>query len=218
VCAADNPARKSDCGSEPDNILITAAIARVKAETGQTWTPAQMIASYDDGSGKLWQHRWQYYLFLYYVKPMIEMHARHWLNMPLVVQLGNASEWHFGNAHCGASDPGSADCWSLPEKVADYVANTWGPRVWLKQNGLGNSSTTAYATLMGRYANKTRVTWEPGGTVPNAGYIDAAINLGKGSAICYQAGYIDQLPVPAPTQKPLLKSNYQAYYWPIVNK
>ncbi len=206
ICAADSPSHKADCGSEPDNVLIQAAIRRVGAETGEAVTAAQMIDAYEG-----WQHRWQYELFRYFVRPMIEMYARHWTQTPLVVQLGNMGEWHFGSAHCGASDAGGA-CKSLSEQVAAYVAETWGPRVWLKQNGLGNSSTAAYAALMGQYATKTRITWETGATLPDATMLNAALRAG--SAICYQSWMIESaFPVPLPTQKATLRRNYETTYW-----
>lgn len=212
VCAKDTPGTKSDCGSEPDNVLIQAAIKRVKAETGETVTPAQMIASYPDASGVAWQHRWQRELFIYFVKPMIEMYAAAWTKTPIVIQLGNMSEWHFGNAHCGANEAG-VTCASLAEKVAEY-ASTWDGRVWLKQNGLGNSSTGAYAVLMGKYSNRTRVIWEPGSTTPDGDKLNAAINVGKASATCYQSWLIDGgMSIPLTTQKAMLRDNYMATYW-----
>jgi len=206
ICAADAPSHKADCGSEPDNVLIQAAVRRVQVETGEAVSPEEMIAAYNG-----WQHRWQYELFRYFVRPMIEMYARHWARTPIVVQLGNMGEWHFGNAHCGANEPGG-NCLSLTEQVAAYAAHTWGRRVWLKQNGLGNSTTAAYAALMGQYATLTRVTWETGATLPDMAELRAALQAG--SAICYQSWMIESaFPIPLPTQKATLKRNYETTYW-----
>lgn len=220
VCAADSPSHKADCGSEPDNVLIQAAIRRVQAETGEVLTAEQMIAAYDDGSGHRWQHRWQFYLMEYFTKPMITMYAAWWPQTPLVVQLGNMSEWHFGSAHCGAEgQPGAADCWSYAEQLAHWTADHLGARAILKQNGLGNSSTYAYATLMGSLGGKTRIAWEPGGTLPSADMLRAALQTAHGSALCYQAGYYDDpMPIPLATQKAMLRGNFETYFWPLVNQ
>jgi uncharacterized protein YhfF len=66
-------------------------------------------------------------------------------------------------------------------------------------------------------ANKARVAWEPGNTLPSGDMLNAAIVTGKASAICYQVGfYDDAVAIPFSQQKTMLRDNYQKYFWPLV--
>lgn len=118
---------------DPNNIYVK-EMARVYEQ------PVDKIT----GSCNEWEFCFDYYYFES-VKKIIDMYARSF-SKPVVLQLGS-----------GLSCRGT-----VAEKAAEYAANTYGPKVWLKQNGWGNSTSGFYFSIFSKYKNKTRIIEEAG--------------------------------------------------------
>jgi len=128
--------------NNPYNAYI-AEMARVKGESVN-----EIAAPYNGYISKF-----DYY-FIENSKRIVDMYAQTFKNKAIVIQSGS-----------GLSGDGE----KVAGEVIDYAINTYGKRIWLKQNGwgnwvsgYGNGQDDWYYTLFGRYKNRSRVTREVG--------------------------------------------------------
>jgi hypothetical protein len=124
-------------------------------------TPAELTQPYTDADGYFWEAKWDWY-YAQRVIDLIDIYMRHWKSTPVVLQLGSGISCvgYAAGVHMGPA-------WY----VADYATKTYGQRVWLKQNGWGDTFTGPYYAysydgLMQHFSAYTRVVYE-GGHLPS---------------------------------------------------
>lgn len=181
---------------DPNNPYVK-EMARVTGESAETITQ-----TYNDFFAKF-----DYY-YLENTKRLIDLYVQSFPNKPVVLQVGSGLSGDFNKIAIGA---------------VDYAVNTYGKRVWLKQNGWGNwPGCDAYCGLFSRYKTRTRITREVGhvnlwenNQAHNEEVINAAIN-GGASALCFQSDFFTRnssFPgVNFSYIAPRLENNYRQYY------
>ncbi|MBU1126819.1 hypothetical protein KKF11_00530 [Patescibacteria group bacterium] len=109
-------------------------------------TTDSLISPYTDGRYS-YLTKWDYY-YAENSKKLIDIYTKYFINKPVVLQIGNG-----------------ISCTDVVAKsVADYAVETYGKRVWLKQNGWGNAASgyDPYAYFFNPYKDKTKVIREVG--------------------------------------------------------
>ncbi len=184
-------------------------IQRMAQVTGDS--PEVLTQPYTDPAGNSYVAKFDYW-YVETAKRIIDLYMRHFTRTAVVIQLGS-----------GVSCQGS-----VPEAIAAYAVERYGPRVVLKQNGWGNNVSApyyySYNRLFAQYAGVVRTVfevgapgnwcdgWDASGAPINAGYGCSLHNAALAhngaqlrdalkagvSAVCFQSQFFSQ-----PTRYPL---------------
>lgn len=154
------------------------------------------------------------YCFDYYyvesIKKLIDMYANTF-SKPVVLQLGSGTS-------CDGNVSGA---------TAAYAANTYGPKVWLKQNGFGNPTSGTYFSIFNKHKTKTRIIEEVGwpelwanAPAHNNDMVTKAIENGVSAACFYTEPLTNstKYPINWTALKTGLVQNYNNLYLKIPSK
>ena len=143
----DNPIRQAYLNEM--SLATGVSVADLERRRPSSWSGINRIPPALNDPRYLFDQKYVEHVF-----KLIDMYAATFRSKPVVLQLGTTSMWNKLPKKLVNGvwvDNADGDSTYVALNAMNYAANKYGSHVWFKQNGMGNSQTSAYSKFFSLY-------------------------------------------------------------------